>query len=133
MMAASVKYISASDDLSDSNKLLFKGIYFGDLAMVREALKQGADPGTENFYVGKKAIHMAAQYGNTEIIAELLKYKSVYVDHEDKLGKHALDLAREFGHAAAEELLIRHVKTNPKRYELFLAEGMRSRFYPKFG
>jgi ankyrin repeat protein len=132
MMATSVYSLSEPRDLSRADELLFKGIYLGDLAMVRGALKQGADPAIENFYIGKKAIHMAAQYGNVRIIDELLTYDEVYIDSEDRLGKHALDLAREFGHIAAEEALISHVKMHPERYELFLSEGMPSRFYPKF-
>jgi hypothetical protein len=56
------------------------------------------------------------------------------VDYVTPQGKHALDLAFEYGHTEAVELLKDHVRSHPERYgDDFLACGMPSHFHPKFG
>jgi CheY-like chemotaxis protein len=111
--------VSNLDEAVDTaNNAMFRGIWLGDIALVRRALKEGANPNTENVHLGKRALHMAAQTGNLDIIAQILECKGVNVTCEDRAGKNAINLAREYRHAAAEALLMGHVKAYPERYKI---------------
>jgi CheY-like chemotaxis protein len=120
-----LEVLSLDEAVDAANNCMFRGIWLGDIAMVRKALKEGANPSAENVHVGKRALHMAAQTGNTEVIARLLECEQVYVSDADRAGRHAIDLAREYEHTAAETLMVKHVETHPERYGDFLRGGGR--------
>ncbi|KAL0128961.1 hypothetical protein PUN28_003973 [Cardiocondyla obscurior] len=87
----------------------------GDAEIVRLILNQG--PSVPNVNLATKdnetALHCAAQYGHTEVVAQLLQY-GCDPSIRNSRGESALDLAAQYGRLETVELLVR---THPELIE----------------
>nr|XP_050854374.1 uncharacterized protein LOC127065687 isoform X3 [Vespula vulgaris] len=91
----------------------------GDAEIVRLILSQGPSVPKVNLATkdNETALHCAAQYGHTEIVAQLLQY-GCDPSIRNSRGESALDLAAQYGRLETVELLVR---THPE-----LIESLRS-------
>ena len=102
---------------TEKERDLFYAITLGNHSEVTRLLEEGANPSIEDPTSGLLPIHLAARYGNTEILFQLLNDERVRADSVDRRGKVPYEWADEFKHEEAETLLINHITTNPKRYD----------------
>ncbi len=75
---------------------LHKVALLGDAERVKELLKKGADPNTQD-EKGQTPLHIAASEGHVDVVKLLLVY-GADPTVKDKDGKTPLDLARAWGH-----------------------------------
>ncbi|XP_012218625.1 ankyrin repeat and SAM domain-containing protein 1A-like isoform X2 [Linepithema humile] len=87
----------------------------GDAEIVRLILSQGPSVPNVNLATqdNETALHCAAQYGHTEVVAQLLQY-GCDPSIRNSRGESALDLAAQYGRLETVELLVR---THPELIE----------------
>ncbi|XP_011867633.1 PREDICTED: ankyrin repeat and SAM domain-containing protein 1A-like isoform X2 [Vollenhovia emeryi] len=87
----------------------------GDAEIVRLILNQGPSVPNVNLATqdNETALHCAAQYGHTEVVAQLLQY-GCDPSIRNSRGESALDLAAQYGRLETVELLVR---THPELIE----------------
>lgn len=84
---------------------IYRAASEGDLARLRELLRQGADVNAQQPNLGGTALHNAAEAGHAQIIRELLKHKAD-VEARDSRGFTPLMRAAERGKADAVKTLL---------------------------
>ena len=76
---------------------LLQGAQNGDIKKVKDALKQGCSiNSTDDF--SWTVMMCASHSGQIDIVKYLLKSGATWIDHHDKKGRTALDLAKTAGH-----------------------------------
>ncbi|MCY4552278.1 MAG: CotH kinase family protein, partial [Candidatus Poribacteria bacterium] len=92
------KDIASAQDLSGA-------VFIGNLAAVKQALTDGADPNAEDPQSGSTMLSIAALMGHTEIVALLLEH-GADVNAKSRDGGTALHAAAFLGRAEATKLLL---------------------------
>ena len=92
------KNISSAQNLSEA-------VFIGNLAAVKQALTDGADPNAQDPQSGSTMLSIAALMGHTEIVTVLLKH-GADVNAKSRDGSTALHAAAFLGRAETTELLL---------------------------
>ena len=87
------------------------------LEIIKELLKNGADPNVYNRYSGFTPLHWASRYGEVEII-EMLLEAGAHEYTPDSKGFRPLDYAGMFKHYEAMNILINKSLENIKHYRV---------------